>query len=231
MRDDIRGVERCPSYIEDYLLSIGGTTPSGEPMWRMVPARNVIWKVAGGKVWDQDLSIAERGGFDLSRGIPHQNRPLRDESDRLVEQRRYPHIEGWILQRWFPPGAYSRTQWFAPENCLPDGTPKLGPFPEYGDYEIAGGPAERVPCKQELYDFISRYYQQLESRKGSVESRILEAVNAAEYERRQQEAQMRVFADQYVRDKCSYLQSSSLEAGRIREQVARRCGIREHVGN
>jgi hypothetical protein len=70
----------------------------------------------------------------------------------------------------------SKTQWFAPENCLPDGTPKLGPFPDNGDYEIAGGPVERVPGKQELYDFISRYYQQLESRKGSVESRIREAV-------------------------------------------------------
>lgn len=231
MRDDIRGVERCPSHLEDYLLSIAGATPFGEPMWRLVLARNVIWKVAGGKIWDQNLSIAERGGFDVAAAMPHENRPLRDESDRLVEQQRYPHIEGWILQRWFPPSAYNKSHWFAPENCLPDGTPKLGPFPEYGDYEIAGGPVERVPGKQELYDFISWYYQQLESRKGSVESRIREAVNAAEYERRRREAQMRVFADEYVRDKCSYLQSSSLEAGRIREQVARRCGIKEHVGN
>jgi len=62
MRDDIRGVERCPSHVEDYLLSIGGTTPFSEPMWRLVLARNVIWKVAGGKIWDQNLSIAERGG-------------------------------------------------------------------------------------------------------------------------------------------------------------------------
>ncbi|HMC29829.1 MAG TPA: hypothetical protein VKL99_03275 [Candidatus Angelobacter sp.] len=231
MHDDIRGVERCPSTIEDYLLSIGGQTPFGGPMWRLVLARNVIWKVAGGKVWDERLSLAERGGFDFSKGIPHENRPLRDESDRLVEQRRYPHIEGWILQRWFPASAYSKAQWFAPENCLPDGTPKLGPFPECGDYETAGGPVERVPGKQELYEFISRYYQQLESRKGSVEARIREAVNAAEYERQRQEKRMRVFADEYVQDKCSYLQSSSLEAGRIREQVARRCGIREHVGN
>lgn len=231
MRDDIRGVERCPSHVEDYLLSIGGATPFGEPMWRLVLARNVIWKVAGGKIWDQNLSIAERGGFDVATGIPHQNRPLRDEADRLVEQQRYPHIQGWILQRWFPPSAYSKSHWFAPENCLPDGTPKLGPFPEYGDYEMAGGPVERVPEKQELYDFISRYYQHLELRKGSVESRIREAINAAEYERQRREGQMRRFADEYVRDKCSYLQSSSLESGRIREQVARRCGITEHVGN
>src|SRR5947209_8227596 len=231
MHNDICGVERCPSQIEDYLLSIGGVTPFGRPMWRLVLARNVIWKVAGGKVWDEDLSLAERGGLDLAQGVAHQNRPLRDESGRLVEQQRYPHIEGWILQRWFPAIAYNKAQWFAPENCLPDGTPKLGPFPEYGDYEMAGGPVERVPGKQELYDFISRYYQLLESRKGPVESRIREAVNTAEYERRRQEAQMRAYADEYVRDKCSYMQSSSLEAGRIREQVARRCGIREHVGN
>lgn len=231
IRDDIRGIQLCPSDIADYLLTIGGKTPFGEPMWRLVVAPSVVWKVAGGKVWQEGLSISERGGFDFEAGNPHCYRPVRDESDRLVERRRYPHLDGWILQRWFPPSSYSRTQWFANENCLSDGTPKLGPFPQFGDYEMIGGPTRRIPSRSELHSFISSYYRGLESRTGSVEGRIREAVNAAEYERQKEEQRVRTLTDEYMRDKCSYLYSSSLEAGRVRSERAEKLGIREHVGN
>ena len=230
-RDDIRGVERAPQEIEEHLLTIGGRTPFDEPMWRLVLARNVIWKVAGGKVWSEGLSVSERGGFDLFEGRPYDNQPLRDESGKLVEQQRYPHLAGWILQRWFPASAYNKPQWFAPENCLPNGTPKLGPFPQFGDYELVGGAVEKVPGRQELHDFISAYYRGLERRGGSVESRVREAVNAAEYARQREEQKTRTFVDEYMRDRCSYIWSSSLEAGRVREEVGRRIGIREHIGN
>ena len=231
IRDDIRGTQLCPSDIADYLLTIGGRTPFGEPMWRLVVASSVVWKVAGGKVWQEGLSISERGGFDFENCGPHWNKPIRDESDRLVERRRYPHLDGWILQRWFPPSSYSRTQWFADENCLADGTPKLGPFPQFGDYEMIGGPTPRVPSRSELRSFVSSYYRRLESRSGSVEGRIREAVNAAEYECQKEEQRVRTLADEYMRDKCSYLYSSSLEAGRVRTERAEKLGIREHVGN
>ena len=230
-RHDIRGSERCPAEIEEYLQNIGGRTPFGEPMWRLVLAGNVIWKVAGGKVWEEQLSVAERGGFDRKEGRRHENRPLREEADRLVEQKRYPHLQGWLLQKWFPPLAYNKAQWFAPENCLPGGTPKLGPYPQYGDYEMLGGPVQKVPGRQELYEFISAYYRGIESRSGSVDSRLREALNAAEYARRKEDEKTREFVDDYMRDKCSYLWSSSLEAGRMREATARKCGITEHVGN
>jgi hypothetical protein len=230
-RYDIHGVERAPQEIQDYLLAIGGRTPFDEPMWRLVLARNVVWKVAGGKVWNESLSVSERGGFDLFEGCPYDNQPLRDESGKLVEQQRYPHLDGWILQRWFPSSFYNKAQWFVPENCLPDGTPKLGPFPQYGDYEMVGGTMERVPDKQELYDFISAYYRGLEGRSGSVESRVHEAVNAAQYAQQREERKTRTFVDEYMRDRCSYIWSSSLEAGRVREEVGKRLGIREHLGN
>ena len=230
-RYDICGVERAPQEIQDYLLTIGGCTPFDEPMWRVVLARNVVWKVAGGKVWDAGLSVSERGGFDLLEGRPYANHPIRDESGNLVEQQRYPHLDGWILQRWFPASFYNKTQWFAPENCLPGGMPKLGPFPQYGDYEMVGGPMQRIPGRQELYDFVSTYYRGLEERRGSVESRAREAMNAAQYARQREEHQTRTFVDEYMRDRCSYIWSSSLEAGRVREEVAQRLGIREHVGN
>ena len=206
-------------------MRIGGRTPFNEPMWRLVVADSVVWKVAGGKVWDENLSVSDRGGLISS------NTPIRDDSDRLVDRRRYPHLEGWILQRWFPPLSYSKSQWFAPENCLPDGTPKLGPFPQFGDYEMLAGPVQRIPSRSELHSFISSYYHGLESRSGSIEGRIRDAVNAAEYERRRNEQRVRALTEEYMRDKCSYLFSSSLEAGRIRTKNAEKLGIREHLGN
>ena len=200
-------------------------------MWRLVVARNVVWKVQGGKVWDEGLSIAERGGIDVNSGRPHENRPVRDEAERLVEQQRYPHLEGWILQKWFPASSYDKPQWFAPEHCMTDGTPKLGPYPQFGDYEMVAGPVERIPSRQQLHEFISAYYRGLESRRGTVESRMREMINAIEYEQQRYVKNTRAFVDEYMRDKCSYLNSSSLAAGRVRTERAERLGIREHVGN
>ena len=96
---------------------------------------------------------------------------------------------------------------------------------------MVGGPTRRIPSKSELHSCISSYYRGLESRTGSVESRIKEAINAAEYERQREKQRIRALADVYMRDKCSYLYSSSLEAGRIRTQRAEKLGIKEHVGN
>ena len=231
MRHDIHGVERAPSDIEEYLLRVGGRNPFGEPMWRLVLAGNVIWKVQGGKVWDENLTIAERGGIDVSDGRRYENRPVRDEADRLVEQRRYPHLEGWILQKWFPASSYNKAQWFEPQHCMADGTPKLGPYPQFGDYEMMAGPMERLPGKQQIHEFISAYYRGLESRHSSVETRMREMLNALEYEERRQVRDAREFMDEYMRDKCSYITSSSLEAGRVRTERAEKLGIREHVGN
>lgn len=238
MRHDLHGTELCPTEIQNYLTTIGGLTPFSEPMWRLVLARNVIWKVQGGKIWDENLSLQQRGGFIFQElnetGSVHRlsdSRPLRDESDRLVEQQRYPHLDGWILQRWFPPSHYDKSQWFAPENCMPGGTPKLGPFPQFGDYEMVGGPVEKLPTKSELYEFISSYWKNIESRSGSIETRVREAEGSARYALEKEEQRIRQHTLDYMRDKCSYIWSSSLEAGRIRSAQAAKLGIREHVGN
>ena len=231
MRNDVQGVERASQDTSEFLVTVGGLNPYGEPMWRVVLARNVIWKVEGGKVWDASLSIAERGGIDVESGRVYGNRPVRDEGERLVEQQRYPHLEGWILQKWFPASSYDRAQWFAPEHCLADGTPKLGPYPLFGDYEMMAGPMERVPSGAQLREFISAYYRGLESRGTSVTTRLHEMLNAMEYDERRRVKHAREFMDEYMRDKCSYLHSTSLLAGQIRTQKAEALGIREHVGN
>ncbi len=233
MRDDIRGIIRCPQEIADYLLMIGGPAqnPDKEPMWRLVLASSIVWKVAGGKIWDENLTVAECGGINIDAGEQHSYKPLRDESGGLVEQRRYPHLEGWVLQKWFPPSKYSQAEWFAPENLIPfTSIPKLGPYPQFGDYEIMAGPVPRVPTMSELRTYIASYWQGMESRCESVNQRILEAHNAAVYQKDQDEQRTRNLVEEYGRDVCSYLKSSSLAAGRLRTKRAEKLFIREHVG-
>lgn len=230
MRSDIRGLDRCPSDVSEYLENVGGTTLFGEPMWRLVVASSVVWKVRGGKTWNKSLTTAERGGYDLENGTAHENRPDRDDADKLVEQLRYPYLEGWILQKWFPPSSYGKEFWFAPENCFPDGTPHLGPYPDRGDYEVMGNPSLQMPTKETLRQFISNYGRELCGR-SNIETRQREMANAAEYAEQKHVADTRTFVDDVIKDRCAYLTSNTLTAGRIRTKRAEAAGIFTHVGN
>ncbi len=89
---------------------------------------------------------------------------------------------------------------------------------------------KRFRPESELYEFISAYWKNLESRSSSVETRVKEAETAARYALEKEEQRIRQRALDYMRDKCSYIWSSSLEAGRVRTAQAEKLGIREHVG-
>lgn len=232
IRDDIHGLTRPPESLQDFLLAYGGKTPFQEPLWRLVLAQNVYWKLAGDfKIWDAGIPVNERGGIDFWHGgKPFANRPIRVESG-MVERRKYPHLEGWILQKWFPPSSYPKEVWFAPENCMFDGTPKLGPYPQFGDYELIDGPHVHLPTESQLRLWIAHYWARREEAPAGAEQRTLKALDAAAEEEKLYEKRLHALVDEYMREKCSYIWSSSLEAGRIRSEVARRCGIKEHVGN
>lgn len=231
MRDDIKGAVRAPEATQEFLENYGGRTPNGEPMWRLVLCSSVFWKLAGDfKIWDAGVPLNQRGGIDMWHGGKQfENRPIRVESG-MVERRKYPHIEGWILQKWFPPSLYSKAVWEAPENAMFDGTPKLGPWPQFGDYELMAGPYERVPSTDTLREEISQYHKRIDTAPQSIEQRTLLAMAAAQDEQDQFEARMDSKIDAFVRDRGSYIKSSSLAAARIRNELAKRIGITEHVG-
>jgi hypothetical protein len=231
VRDDLKGAVRAPAAIAEFLENYGGKTPNGEPIWRLVLCSSVYWKLAGNfKIWDPNVSLVERGGIDMWHGGKQfDTRPLRVESG-MVERRKYPHIEGWILQKWFPSTFYSKTFWEAPENAMFDGTPKLGPWPQFGDYELMSGPYDHVPATDKLREEISEYHNRIETAPASIEQRTLLAMAAAQDEEDASEQILNDKVDAFIRDRCTYIKSSSLEAGRIRTEIAKRCGITEHVG-
>lgn len=183
---------------------------------------------------------------DVPLLTPSKVTPIRREVGmRYV--RRYPTIKGWILQLWRPATHFgSRAVW---ESFTYKGNPAilmLGPYPEKGAYEIAGERIERnrsgkmlvqdsweeVPAISLLEDMIKFFEcDRLKTYGASPEARI--GIRLHEYQRRQEmlEAKERDEQLQFIRDTMRPYLGSSLAAGRMREELAKRAGITEHVGN
>ncbi len=225
-RRDIRRPDPVPKYLNRFLAQVGGHNPYGEPMWRLVWAKSVVWMIAGGKVWDDNLTLAERGGV-----LNPNARPLRDDYGKLVQRLKFPHADGWLLQIWKSPRFYPREHWFAPQHLMPDGTPKLGPYPENGDYECTHPPMVRLPSENELGSLLNAHWKALSIRSASLEQRVLDTHNYCIYEDRRREKALVADFVLEANDLTSYLRSNTLTAGKIRTQRAEKLGIREHVGN
>ena len=171
---------------------------------------------------------------------------------------RYPQLKGWVLQHWDPADMYApRETW---ENLIvPGGPPRLqwlGEFPVCGAYELScewydsqQGKICRLPGLPELPPFglLERSILQRESANELAMARMREPEQLRDWRRmtrmlewqEQQEAekQKRIeLAQRMYRDAARTIFGSSLEAGRIREMLAKRAnargaGITEHVGN
>lgn len=245
-RRDIHGSELAPPHVADFLLRFGGMNPYGEPLYRMALAQSVMTQEAGEEIveWESHLSLAERGGliagtnqFGEPVQIPVENRPWNTTRGMRWVPVYPPEIRGWILQRWFPELS-SPADWNAPGNCMRDGTPLLGPYPEFGEYKLVAGPCGEVPGFSELESIIDQVnYKidlQLERRNDSILTR-----QARMAERLRQDAlnemQKKINLVRRMRDQFAFMSGSSLEAGRLREEYAaairKRGGQIGHVGN
>lgn len=164
---------------------------------------------------------------------------------------RYPHLSGWILQHWDPASLYgTRESW---ENLIvPGGPPRLqwlGDYPEHGAYELSCewyDPQKgfcRLPGLPQLppYGLLERSIQQRESamhKHVSANAEWRRLTRLLEWQE-QQEAEKRKrieMLQKMYRDVTRTVFGSSLAAGRLREQLAKRAnergaGISEHVGN
>lgn len=157
-REDCPPAGQAPKAIQNWLLKVAGCNPFREPNYRLVLAQHVR-QLAGG-VWNDfpdDATLPERGGLDfdaqnyevempngqVKQGTQIINMaPATSKLLRIVTEvrweERYPNLNGWILQRWYPgshPAYGDREQW---ERTTLKGRPDialLGPFPVYGEYE------------------------------------------------------------------------------------------------
>jgi hypothetical protein len=208
-RNDILPEGRAPRVVRKFLRQVGGLNPYGEDNYRLVLAQCVMI-LRGGEWWDwpEDTDIEDQGGITFS------------EEKVWWESHR---VKG------------------APELMI------LGPFPERGDYEqtaqwgVAGNDGltiktavlQEIPSMERLEEAIaSREYQKNnEVLCGTEDWRRVTRLNEL---RAQQEEETRKRVERkraYIKDKMSPYWASSLEAGRLREELAKRAGMRSHVGN
>lgn len=234
-RDDIQGEPMAPKAYVEFLLRVGGKTPLGEPMYRLVHTSTRFARQAGHwKEWAPELSIAERGGMvanDHGYMVASDKQP-----DRVVTEIRevllYPHMKDrWVLERWMPAHMYgSREAW---ERVTLKGTelPILGPYPENGDYQFTAGPAEELPSFEYIQQAISECENLREQHRGTVEEEVLQRVADAEHEAELAAVTFQREVAEAVRDQLQPWTQTTAEAGRWRQSLAERAGVREHAGN
>lgn len=228
-----------PKDVERFLTNYGGRNPHGQPNWRILVSSDRLVKQAGVyRDWAPGLTTAEKGGlcFEPNPDQPgcnfrrSENKPLRVVTE-MREVRKYPHADGWVLERWFPASSYgTREEWFQ-WKAVDGVTPMLGPYPERGDYEMIFGPWLKAPSSDLLQRLISSYCANIAARRGTRSSRINEAVERYRYEQEKAEEKRKQEYLAWMRDELTPMKSASLEASRWRQSLAQRTGhANEHIG-
>lgn len=232
-----------PPVYRDFFIRVGGVNPFRKPMYRMVLAEKRR-TLEGGNwfIWDENLSVAARGGFVEMRNElgdtelqQSTEQPLRIESG-IREVLKYPSHEGWIIERWCPASTYGfRDEW--ENHTMPDGTLKLGPYPEYGDYEYCAGSSATTPSFNDIENTIRLTEFDLIRRATRANSGLAIIARLREAESKQL-ARLESAKAQYIRylnERFNFLHSATREAGRLREGLAQNMRKRGskigHVGN
>jgi len=234
---DLVGAIRAPEDLQKHLLGRGGANIYGEPIYRLVWSPSRVHK-RGGRwhEWNPDIPVTERNGvqwtFD-TQGVlvPFMHRPLRIVVE-VRDTRKYA-FDAWVIERWMPKSYYgSQEAW---ENRVLPGTtiPLLGPYPTEGEYELAaGGPGDtQLPTRGQLDNGLAECERMRNRWRGSVEQEVKNRSQAAQHEyeksldRQGEELRLRLLEGRKI------LLSTTLEGGRLRNELAARAGIREHVGN
>jgi hypothetical protein len=189
--------------------------------------------------WPDETPYEQREAIvtDPETGKPMKTpwRPLQTKTE-MREVACYDDLnpDYWLLERWAPPSVFgSKEAWYAPERCV-NGNPDLpmqGMFPNEGRYIYCMGEFERQPSLGFLADAIAQWNRNKDNMDRDVAKYVarVEYEAGIRYEARRKKALENTEAR--VRDAMSPILSTSLGAGRWRQQMYERAGFRSHVGN
>lgn len=276
---DVMSFGRCPEIVWRFLRQLGGLNPYGEPNLRLALVSSIM-QLRGGEWhdWPKNTNLKDQGGLTFSEKkkivrtvqpgyagqkllvdveMPEEISVTDQKPMRVVKEmrwvKRYPTMNGWMLQHWDPPHKYGDRAWWEQHKVPGTDFQVLGPFPERGDYEplIAyvdfsqpGTPVitqtwnEILPFSHMEEDY-QRWMQMKDAHAGESANadwrklnRMIEYQNqeAAREARDTEEMRLR------IKDHMAPIFATSLEAGRIREDLNRRRMERGlpslgHVGN
>jgi hypothetical protein len=207
-----------PEEVQQLLEEYGGKSPDGQPIWRMVRAENRRILCFGTM---NHISV------DVSQ-LPELGRPTDVVPDRIEEgvfwvPRYEDHVEGWILERWFPASAWGSREKWEGERAKDGRTKLLAAYPQRGDYMMMPcGPWKTIVEAGDLKGAIRCY--NIQQRRNPVSwVNHQNAMLAFEAQQRQQkaEAYAEEIAAQHRLGLEGILRSVSTSAQEFRNAVAR----------
>lgn len=204
-----------PRAIRKMLEEYGGQTPTGLPTWRLVRAC--------------DCRILCQGvmhHFPRGVEIDINTRPERIEGGQFLLPR-YRDLNGWILQRWFPPSTWGTAEQWQSHRAEAKDTPLFAAsFPTSGDYFMLGGPWATVEEAGDLRAAIQLWLRAQRENPRDLEAHVKGELAQEQWERRRQvERFAREMTAVLRTDVESVLKSASPAAQRYRDQMAAQAGV------
>lgn len=220
----------APKALRDAILRFGGVNKYGKPMWRVCLAQHctamrggVFITMPGGML--EQYTLGPDGKTLISNEIKPDS-----VKHGIMEVPRYPHV-GWILERWHPASDWgTREQWEAAKSS--DGiTPMMGPYPSEGQYFLFGGPWDACPTISDVEVAIQHYERDRAKRPRDFEAAVARLIRKEEDNKQKQYEKMVAELEQYHKSEIMpVLQSTSLNAQAVRNQIQKRLGLKSHLG-
>lgn len=140
----------------------------------------------------------------------------------------YP-FEGFILEKWKPAESFGAPEEWAQYKF--NGVSALGAYPVNGEYEYLAGPTPYMPTSEQIEHAIKQNFRDIAERPKSARERVLMMLNKQDLTRKARQKEKRNFTESFNKDFNPIMRTMSLGAGRIRNALAKKAGITEHVGN
>jgi len=219
----------APESYRKAMLRIGGANPHGKPKWRVVLAQNCTRKSSGVL---HHLPTGEISVFDTDgRGRIHERRSIGDRVESgTFELPRYP-VDGWIVERWFPPETWGTPETWAAQRSADGGRILASEFPSQGDYFMTCGPFDELPELGALENAIQMWEHSYRNRPTNTLQVYKDLLDKEEQVREARRLKLENDLN-YMRknELVPVLKSGSLEAQRVRDDLQRMIGDPSHLG-
>lgn len=219
----------APEFMRKALLRIGGTNPHGKPLWRVVLAQSCTRKSAGVL---HHLPTGDVSVFDVDgKGQVHSKSSLGDRVESgIFELPRYP-VEGWIVERWFPPSTWGTPETWAQQKSQDGGQILASEFPSHGDYFLINGPFEEIPELGDLENAIQMWEHGHRNRPTNIVAHYKALLDAEEELREKRRLKLEKDLE-YMRQNelVPVLKSGSLTAQSVRNDLQKMIGDSSHLG-
>lgn len=237
--DDVQPWGEPTKDVYDLCMRVGGKNPFGKPNFRIVLAQSVR-KLRGGlwHKWREGASLQNRGGLFVDEDgaivSPSQEKPISVTAEmRWVKTYPVKDLVGWIFEEWYPAHMFGSPDQWGATKVIGTGLCQLGPYPTEGRYMLAGFKAlPHIPPAESIRNGINQrmrqrdyWYSLTPEQRRKLEA---DADLAVQVLREKADDEKRSLM---IRELRGPMLSTSLAAGRWREQLARSAGVRSHVGN